>query len=78
MVNVFDELFQYNVRGNFTSARSVADITKTPNTPEQSDRFHISVEKSEAFYSKRYGTLIGPVEVIVTIRPLKGKICYIF
>ncbi|KAI9203281.1 XRN 5'-3' exonuclease N-terminus-domain-containing protein [Polychytrium aggregatum] len=64
-----DEFFKYDlVEGS--SGRP--HVVKTPHSPEASDKFFKTAERIEHFYSKRFGTLLGPVEAMFYVWPLKG------
>ncbi|KAJ3383245.1 hypothetical protein HDU84_003762 [Entophlyctis sp. JEL0112] len=73
VVKVSDELFSYKAAGGEGAAVTYArDIQAEPLSDVNRDRFYDSVEKTEQTYSKRFGAIIGPVDVIITVRPLKG------
>ncbi|KAJ3094724.1 hypothetical protein HDU97_007642, partial [Phlyctochytrium planicorne] len=66
--SVIDELFAYSVSEN----AGRRDLVKTPNGHIAQDRFYNSSERIENLYSKRFGTLLGPIEVIVGVRLFRG------
>ncbi|KAJ3023129.1 UNVERIFIED_CONTAM: hypothetical protein HDU68_008771 [Siphonaria sp. JEL0065] len=73
VVKVSDEVMTYRAsKGVGGEVKDARDVSAEPMTDFSQDKFYDSVEKSEAVYSKRFGTIIGPVEVIVTVRPLRG------
>ncbi|EPQ31496.1 uncharacterized protein PFL1_00831 [Pseudozyma flocculosa PF-1] len=68
VVGVSDNLFRYEM-GLVGGARKVV---ANPHKPEAISVFHRKAEKIEYHYSKRFGVLIGDVNVLVHVRPLKG------
>ncbi|KAJ3296851.1 hypothetical protein HK104_001092 [Borealophlyctis nickersoniae] len=63
-----DEYFRYEIR----EAGQRRDVVKVPHAPERQDKFFKSIERIESHYSKRFGTLIGPIDMVFHVRPLKG------
>ncbi len=66
--SVSDELFLYQVR----IAGSNRELVKTPHSPDAQVAFSRVADKLEYEYSKRYGVEIGPTELVVQVRPIKG------
>ena len=63
-----DEYFKYEVK----EAGGRTDVVKTPLGHDGQDTFYKSSERIEGHYSKRYGVITGPIEIILHVRPLKG------
>ncbi|KAJ3119413.1 hypothetical protein HK100_000328 [Physocladia obscura] len=75
VVKVSDELMSYQASNGIGALVADArDILAETISGHIQDQFFDSVEKTEQMYSKRYGVITGPVEVIVTVRLLKGMI----
>ncbi|KAF7596557.1 hypothetical protein BBP40_000957 [Aspergillus hancockii] len=68
VVRVSDELFDYILPEGEQHAVNI------PHTPAQIDQWKKKAEKIEATYSRRLGTIIGPVESMVHVQLLKGLI----
>jgi 5'-3' exoribonuclease 1 len=68
VVRVSDELFDYILP---PGAQHVVSI---PHTPQQIEQFKKKADRIESHYSKRLGMIIGSVESLVHIQPLKGMI----
>ncbi|KAI9933239.1 hypothetical protein AWENTII_002731 [Aspergillus wentii] len=68
VVRVSDELFDYLLPEGEQHAVSV------PHTPAQIEQWKKKADKIEGIYSKRLGTVIGPVEAMVHVQMLKGLI----
>ena len=68
VVAVTDELFRYEMHdhGGHQQVRSV------PHRPDSLVSWRRSAERAEHHYSKRYGVIIGGVDVMVHVRMLKG------
>ncbi|KAI8818381.1 XRN 5'-3' exonuclease N-terminus-domain-containing protein [Fimicolochytrium jonesii] len=63
-----DEYFKYELQ---KSGKRV-DVVKTPQAPEAQDRFYKAIERVEGYYSKRFGTITGPIDIILHVRSFKG------
>jgi 5'-3' exoribonuclease 1 len=63
--SVSDELFKYE-------RTSQGHISKTPHDNHSINQFTDASEGIEQRYSKRFGTMIGPVEVLLNVRMLEG------
>lgn len=68
VVRVSDELFDYILP---EGEQHVASI---PHTDVQINQWKKKAEKIEGTYSRSLGTIIGPVEAMVHVQPLKGLI----
>jgi 5'-3' exoribonuclease 1 len=66
---VNDEMFQY--------VKDERGVFKRPQSEAGQDRFYGSSEKIESVYSKRFGTIIGPVETLVGAKTLNGSLRYL-
>ncbi|TPX52871.1 hypothetical protein SeMB42_g01129 [Synchytrium endobioticum] len=69
VVGVSDEYFYYTLVAT-PSCRT--DIVRQQHTERSQDRFSREAEKCEGQYSKRFGTIIGPVDIMLHVLPLKG------
>ncbi|KAJ3034412.1 hypothetical protein HK097_004516, partial [Rhizophlyctis rosea] len=67
--NISDELFRYSLS---IGAGGRVDVVKTPLDLKGQERFGKASERVEESYSKRFGTVLGEVEVLVGVRLLKG------
>ncbi|KAJ3025451.1 hypothetical protein HDV00_012714, partial [Rhizophlyctis rosea] len=65
---VYDEYFRFTV----SNSHGRVDVVKTPLSPKEQERFHKGAERVEGVYSKRFGTVVGVVEVLASVRMLKG------
>ena len=78
VTSLSDEMFRYepDVQGrNVSSSGGFAHrVVVGPQTEAGLDKFYESAERIEGIYSKRWGTITGPVEVVVGVRLLKGKV----
>ncbi|KAI8612972.1 XRN 5'-3' exonuclease N-terminus-domain-containing protein [Chytriomyces sp. MP71] len=73
VVSVCDEMMSYRAgKGLGSQVSDARDVASEPQTDSSQDQFYDAVEKTEATYSKRFGTMIGPVEIVVNAKPLKG------
>lgn len=70
VLGLVDELFTYRVD---TSVSGRVDVVKAPHTRDSMQKFVKESEDSEALYSKRYGIIVGVVDMMVKYLPLKGK-----
>ncbi|KAJ3174230.1 hypothetical protein HDU88_000198 [Geranomyces variabilis] len=68
VTSLMDDSFKYEVKGQ--GGRT--DVVKTVQTPAAQDHFYKTIERLESYYSKRYGTITGPVEIVANVLPLKG------
>ncbi|KAE8150189.1 XRN 5'-3' exonuclease N-terminus-domain-containing protein [Aspergillus avenaceus] len=68
VVRVSDELFDYILPEGETHAVNI------PHTEAQIDQWKKKADKIEGTYSRRLGTIIGPVEAMVHVQLLKGLI----
>ncbi|KAJ3213714.1 hypothetical protein HDU67_002555 [Dinochytrium kinnereticum] len=68
VTSVMDELFTYSIR----PGSQHRELERTPHNQRSQDRFYNNSERIDLFYSKRFGTLIGPIEITVGVRLLKG------
>ncbi|KAI8835101.1 XRN 5'-3' exonuclease N-terminus-domain-containing protein [Chytridium lagenaria] len=68
VTGVMDELFTYSV----VDGGHKRELVRNPHNQDTQDRFYNSIERIELSYSKRFGTITGPIEVVVTARVLKG------
>lgn len=66
VVRVSDELFDYTLPEGSEHAAS------TPHNPQEIENWKKKSDRIEGLYSKRLGTIIGPVDVMVHIQMLKG------
>ncbi|KAL5039286.1 hypothetical protein BDV3_002654 [Batrachochytrium dendrobatidis] len=68
VVSISDTDFVYSI--NEVAGR--VDVVKNPNTQASIDRFMKASKTIEDMYSTKCGTIIGPIETIVHVRPLQG------
>ncbi|KAJ6155482.1 hypothetical protein N7470_006048 [Penicillium chermesinum] len=68
VIRVSDELFDYIL------PLGEQHPVPIPHTPQQIEQWKKKAQKIESTYSKRLGMIIGEVESIVHIQPLKGMI----
>ncbi|KAK0635196.1 XRN 5'-3' exonuclease N-terminus-domain-containing protein [Bombardia bombarda] len=66
---VSDELFDY-----FLAEDGSGQVVQRHHTPRDIEDFSKKANRTENFYSKRLGILIGPVESMVRVHMLKGLI----
>lgn len=66
-VGLADEYFTYTRLSLNDSA-----VVKTPLTDKQQDMYHESVGRIDKEYSKKKGSVIGPIEFLVLVYPFKG------
>ena len=66
VVSMADEFFEYTLENG--------QVIKSPHTQRSEVRFFKQSESLERLYSKRYGVIIGAVEVIVQCNLLCGKL----
>ncbi len=70
VVSMADEFFEYTLESG--------QVVKNPHTQRTEVRFFKQSESLERFYSKRYGVIVGSVEVIVQCVLLCGTVFYNF
>ncbi len=72
VVAVSNEHFRYEMQkvGNGKGAQK--RVVSLPNSPEQQSTFRRKASRIEHHYSKRYAIIIGGVELLLHVRPLKG------
>jgi 5'-3' exoribonuclease 1 len=68
VISISDQLFRYEVQ----VSRGRRDVVKTPHSDASRGKFERSAAKIEEHYDRRYATVIGPVEVVVEVLPVKG------
>ena len=68
VVRVSDELFDY------TLPEGSPHVVATPHAPPEIEKWSKKADRIEGVYSKRLGTIIGPVEAMVHVQMLKGLI----
>jgi 5'-3' exoribonuclease 1 len=68
VIRVSDELFDYIL------PPGEQHVVPIPHTPQQIEQFKKKADRIESHYSKRLGMIIGSVESLVHIQPLKGMI----
>lgn len=68
VVRVSDELFDYLL------PPGEQHVVSVPHTPPQIEQWKKKADRIEGSYSKRLGTIIGPVEAMVHVQMLKGLI----
>lgn len=66
---VSDDMFRYDMLPMGKSAK----VVSTPHNPFQAIAWKKSADHIEYFNSKRLGIIIGNVDVVLHVRPLKGK-----
>ncbi|PGH12408.1 hypothetical protein AJ80_06715 [Polytolypa hystricis UAMH7299] len=66
IIRVSDELF------NYVQADGEEHIVSIPHSPSEADQWRRKAERIESYYSKRLGTITGPVESMVHVQMLKG------
>jgi len=70
MINaVSDDMFKYEM---LPMGRTLK-VVSTPHNPFQAIGWKKSADHTEHFHSRRFGIIIGNVDVILHVRPLKGK-----
>lgn len=68
VVAVSDSLFRYELG----EVGGVEKVLSNPHRPEAASAVRRKAERIEHTYSKRFGVLIGNVEILLHVRPLKG------
>ncbi|KAJ3807699.1 exonuclease II [Lentinula aff. lateritia] len=72
VVGVSDELFRYETVKVGTPGRGTEKVLGTPHSQSGLGLWKVKADKIEGVYSKRFGVVTGPVEVLLHVRPLKG------
>lgn len=70
VVSISDYLFKYEKIA--VVPNSPPKILSTPHVQQGLALWKTRAERIESVYSKKYGILTGPVEVLLHVRPLKG------
>ncbi|KAI8802810.1 XRN 5'-3' exonuclease N-terminus-domain-containing protein [Cladochytrium replicatum] len=70
IVGLSDDRCRFDIRNNIGGQKG--GVVKTAHFLDGVNRFAKSSERIESQYSKRFGTLVGQVDVVVHVRPLKG------
>lgn len=78
VVGVSDELFRYETVKVGTPGRGTEKVLGTPHSQSGLGLWKVKADKIEGVYSKRFGVVTGPVEVLLHVRPLKGIFYCIF
>lgn len=69
VTSVSDEFFVYTI----DSQNGRPNLVKTPHTQRSEEKFFKGSENLERYYSKRYGVIIGQVDIIVNARLISGN-----
>jgi hypothetical protein len=69
VVGLADELFTYRIDCTYDGR---GDVVKTPHTRDSLEKFSRAADGQETLYSKRYGIIVGLVDVLVKLLPFKG------
>ncbi|KIM73715.1 hypothetical protein PILCRDRAFT_80815 [Piloderma croceum F 1598] len=70
VVAVSDSLFKYEKMGVVPG--SPPKIISNPHAPHGLGHWKMKAERTETFYSKKLGVIMGSVDVLVHVRPLTG------
>ena len=65
VVAVSDDLFKYEKRGD--------TVTQTPQDPFQLGNWKKKCDRIESHYSKRFGVIVGNIDLLLHVRPLRGE-----
>lgn len=68
VVGVSDELFRYSE----VLVGGKKKIVSTPHTPTEVGQWKRKADRIEHQYSKRFGVVLGQIDVLLQVRPLKG------
>jgi 5'-3' exoribonuclease 1 len=68
--SVSDSLFRYE--NLVVIPGTPPKLVPTPHSPSGLGQWKTKAEKIEYTYSKRFGVITGPVDVLLHVRPLKG------
>jgi 5'-3' exoribonuclease 1 len=69
--SVSDSLFRYEHL--VVIPGSPPKVVSTPHSPSGLGQWKTKAERIEHTYSKRFGVITGPVDVLLHVRPLKGN-----
>lgn len=72
VVAVSDSLFKYEKMTVVPG--TPAKVISNPHAPQGLGHWKMKAERIESVYSKRYGVITGGVDVLIHVRPLKGKL----
>ncbi|KAJ4480064.1 exonuclease II [Lentinula aciculospora] len=72
VVGVSDELFRYEKMKVGVTGRGLEKVVGTRHSQSGLGLWKVKADKIEGVYSKRFGVITGPVEVLLHVRPLKG------
>ncbi|KAF9074552.1 XRN 5'-3' exonuclease N-terminus-domain-containing protein [Rhodocollybia butyracea] len=72
VVAVSDELFRYESVQVGMRGRGAEKVLGTPHNQNGLGLWKTKADRIEGVYSKRFGVVTGPVEVLLHVRPLKG------
>ncbi|KAF5378954.1 hypothetical protein D9757_008738 [Collybiopsis confluens] len=72
VVAVSDELFRYEKVQVGMPGRGAEKVLGTPHNQHGLGLWKSKADRIESVYSKRFGVVTGPVEVLLHVRPLKG------
>lgn len=75
VVAVSDSLFKYEKMT--VSPGSPAKVISNPHAPQGLGHWKMKAERIETYYSKRCGVITGSVDILLHVRPLKGKIHFL-
>lgn len=70
VVAVSDEMFRHELRPFGVGQERLAG---QPHSPIELSNWRRNAARIEQLYSKRYGVITGPVELLLHVRPLKGE-----
>lgn len=70
VVAVSDELFRHELKTVAHGKRVIG----SPHSPEQITMWRRKAERIEFTYSKRFAVLTGQIDVLLHVRPLKGRL----
>lgn len=73
VVGVSDDMFKFGQ----VSIGGKKKIASTPHSPMDIGHWKKKADKIEHHYSKRFGVIIGPVDLLLHVRPLKGESCVV-
>jgi 5'-3' exoribonuclease 1 len=75
VVGISDELFRYELDPHATGK---AALISTPHRQDDLHAWRRKADRIDTTYSKRYGTILGNVEILVHVKLLKGKLFRVF
>jgi 5'-3' exoribonuclease 1 len=70
VVGISDALFRYE-KGVIIPGSS-EKVLANPHSPQGMNHWKAKADKIEQTYSKRFGVITGPIDVLFHVRPLKG------